>query len=162
MPAALHKPTEVGIRLEFLTHHWKNRLLKPTGTAKVQAEQSRPLGGRTIEQMLREEFQEDLVCICCCSRRFFPSPILLLLSPSLQARSDCVNVCVRGRVRGYVRGCVKVRVRGCGNVRWRGLRRYLFEKRVNGHARVPAKGMDCSRDSFRSGYVEGSRSSQPS
>jgi hypothetical protein len=69
-----------------------------------------------------------------------------------------VNVCGRGRVRG----CVSERFRGCEGVRWRGLRRYLIEKRANGHARVPAKGMDCSRDSFRSGYVEGSRSSQPS
>jgi hypothetical protein len=158
----LHKPTEVGSRPGCLIRRSKNMLLKPTGTAKVQAEQSKPLAERTIEQMLREEFQEDLVCIYCCSRHFFPSPILLLLFLSLQARSDCVNVCVRGRVRGYVRGCVNVRVHGCESVRLRGLRRYLFEKRVNGHVRVPAKGMDCSRDSSRSGYVEGSRSRQPS
>jgi hypothetical protein len=158
MPAALHKPKEVGSHLECLTRHSKNRLPKPTGMAKVQAEQSEPLGERTIEQMLREESQEGLVCIYCCSHRLSPGRILLLLFPSLQARSDCVNVCGRGRVRG----CVSERFRGCEGVRWRGLRRYLFEKRANGHARVPAKGMDCSRDSFRSGYVEGSRSSQSS
>jgi hypothetical protein len=158
MPAALHKLTEVESHLENLIRRSKNRLLKPTGMAMVQAEQSKPLGERTIEQMRREQSQEGLVCIYCCSRRFFPGLILLLLFPSLQARSDCVNVCARGRVRGRVneRDC------GCESVRCRGLRRYLFGKRVSGHARVPAKGMDYSRDSFRSGYVEGSRSRQPS